>query len=193
MAVLDYSYKAVGGFLAFMCFFQLLEMLRKIRRVLIFTQMLGSAVTLFYMPLMTGVAFSSTAFLLFGSTINNFSSIVISYLVVNQYFIKPQALFHSLTESHPYIGPWFVFCLGFCINFFIVNFFIVFLNEAYSSIINKIRLLTYKKRQKSKLEYVYEFLGFQTTSFHDSHEDTEREDPTGNKDLIVRNKRLFYN
>ena len=110
----------------------------KIRRLLVFIRLLYSTVTLFYMPLMTGMAFAFLASLLFCRTNENFRSFGLTYLMINQYFIKPRAIYVSLTENHPYLGPYFVFFLGFCINFFMVNFFIVFINEAYSSIQNQV-------------------------------------------------------
>ncbi|GFO05631.1 polycystin-2 [Plakobranchus ocellatus] len=190
VAVLDYMYTIFGGFLAFLCIFQIFYMLSKIRRLLVFIRLLVQTVTLFYMPLVIGLAFASLSFLLFGSTTPSFANLSDSYLVINQYFIKPQAIYYALTDSHPYIGPWFVFCLGFCINFFMVNFFIVFLNEAYSSILNQIRIDTYKVREKTKLEYVYEFLGIQSTIVFDIEEDLILKDKEKDRDFLKDIKRL---
>ncbi|KAK3793062.1 hypothetical protein RRG08_016570 [Elysia crispata] len=164
MAALDYCYKAAGGFLAFTCIFQMFDMLSAIRRLVIFIQLLKTTITLFFMPLVTGFAYAILAYLMFGKTIETFSNLKFCYLMVNQYFIKPQAIYHSLTESHPYLGPMFVFILGICVNFFVLNFFIAFLNEAYITIIKRISILKYKEREKTKWEYVYEFLGIESTA-----------------------------
>ncbi|GFN82983.1 hypothetical protein PoB_000948900 [Plakobranchus ocellatus] len=163
LAALDYVRRVAGGFLAFICIFQIFEMLRKIRRLLVFMRLLISVFMLFYMPLIAGTAFAIMALILFGPTSENFSQFVTSYLTINQYFVKPRAIYHVLLENNPFFGPWFVFLLGLCINFFILNFFIAFLNEAYSLVKNKIRLQAYKVREKTRLEYVYEFLGIQST------------------------------
>ncbi|GFN82976.1 polycystin 2 [Plakobranchus ocellatus] len=163
LAALDYYYRAACGSLAFLCIFQIFEMLRKIRRLLVFMRLLLTVLMLFYMPLIVGVAFATLAYLLFGNNNYNFSNLVSSYLMINQYFVRPRAIYNSLVVDNPIIGPCFVFLLGMCINFFILNFFIVFLNEAYSSLKNKIRVHAYKILEKTKLEYVYEFLGIKST------------------------------
>ena len=126
------------------CFFHPFLFPSAIRRLVIFIQLLKTTITLFFMPLVTGFAYAILAYLMFGKTIETFSNLKFCYLMVNQYFIKPQAIYHSLTESHPYLGPMFVFILGICVNFFVLNFFIAFLNEAYITIIKRVKKLTAK-------------------------------------------------
>ncbi|GFR62131.1 polycystin-2 [Elysia marginata] len=190
-ANLDLVCKSAGGFLIFTCIFQIFDMLSKIRRLLIFIRLLKSALYLFLMPLVTGLAFAFLANMLFGKTIENFSNLSISFLVINQYFIKPQAIYETLTAVHPYLGPYYVFALGFTINFFVVTFFISFLNEAYSSIINQIRIQKYKTQEKTKLEYVYEFLGIQSTINWDREEELKFLERDNEKDLIKNIKQLL--
>ncbi|KAK3735764.1 hypothetical protein RRG08_036812 [Elysia crispata] len=190
MAMMDYLYTVAGGFLAFVCISQIFVMLSKIRRLLVFIRLLYSAVTLFYMPLIVGMGFAFLSNNLFGKTNENFSSFAVSYLMINQYFIKPRAIYESLTEAHPYIGPYFVFFLGFCINLFMLNFFIAFLNEAYSSIQNQVRIESYKVREKTKLEYVYEFLGIQSTITWDIEDDIITRDKAKDRDFMADIKRL---
>ncbi|RUS78425.1 hypothetical protein EGW08_013799 [Elysia chlorotica] len=190
MAVVDYLYTIAGGFLAFVCIFQIFVMLSKIKRLLVFIRLLISAVTLFYMPLIVGLAFAFLSYILFGKTTEEFSSFGISYLMVTQYFIKPIAIYERLVEAHPYVGPSFVFLLGFCINFFMVNFFIVFLNEAYSSIQNQVRIESYKVKDKTRLEYVYEFLGIQSTITWDVDEGMLNRDKAIDRDFLSDIKRL---
>lgn len=190
MAMLDYVYAITGGFLAFVCIFQIFVMLSKIRRLLVFLRLLISCVTLFYMPLATATAFAFLSHMLFGKTNENFSSLPISYLMINQYFIKPRAIYEALTDNHPYIGPFFYFLLGFCINFFMVNFFIVFLNEAYSSIQNQVRIESYKVREKTRLEYVYEFLGISSTITWDIADDEMLKERARDRDYLKDIKSL---
>ncbi|GFO06833.1 polycystin-2 [Plakobranchus ocellatus] len=104
-------------------------------------RLLISVFMLFYMPLIVVMAFASLALILFGKTSETFSHLLTSYLTINQYFVKPRAIYNTLQESSPFIGPWFVFLLGLCINFFMLNFFIVFLNEAYSFVMNKVAVI----------------------------------------------------
>lgn len=159
VAVMDYMYTMVGGLLAMICLFQIFSMLSKIRRLAIFNRLVLEAVKLFYIPLLGGAAFGVLAFLLFSATNENFSNIETSYLMVNQYLIKPHAIYKDLTNNNPYIGPVFVFVLGVNINLFLLNVFVAFINEAYSSVRNHLRIERYKVRDKTKMEYVKEFLG----------------------------------
>ncbi|RUS71614.1 hypothetical protein EGW08_020625 [Elysia chlorotica] len=192
LAILDQIYRTTGGFLAFTCIFQMFTMLSKIKRLLVFIQLLRTTFTLFFMPLLTGMAFAFLATMLFGSTTENFSTFSISYLMVNQYFIKPRAIYHSLTSMYPYLGPVFVFLLGFTINFFMVNFFIAFLNEAYSRILAQFRFLKYKRREKTRLEYVYEFLGMESRVSQTTEDEKELQDLANDKMLFSQMKPFYY-
>ncbi|RUS70872.1 hypothetical protein EGW08_021366 [Elysia chlorotica] len=176
MAILDYVYTNVGGILAFFCFFEILNMLSKIRRLVVFMRLVINAVRLFYMPLMSGIAFTFLSTMLFGSTNENFSAFGISYLMVNQYFIKPRAIYRQLTDNHPYVGPVFYFLMGMMISLFLLNFFVAFINEAYSSIHNKVRVASYKIRDKTKMEYVYEFLGMESRKMSDIEDDKQQQE-----------------
>ncbi|RUS75766.1 hypothetical protein EGW08_016471, partial [Elysia chlorotica] len=137
MALFDYWFFATGGILAFLCIFQMLYMLSKIRRLTIFMSLTIKTVKLFYMPLLVGVAFTFLSSILFGSTTGQFSSFGLSYLMVNQYYVKPINIYADLTANHPYTGPWFYFVMGMTISIFMFNMFIAFLNEAYSAIQNQ--------------------------------------------------------
>ncbi|GFO32542.1 receptor for egg jelly 4 [Plakobranchus ocellatus] len=199
LAALDYVYRIAGGFLAFLCIFQIFEMLklasllRKIRRLLVFMRLLISVFMLFYMPLIVGVAFAILAFIMFGTASETFSDLLTSYLTINQYFVKPRAIYKTLLENSPFFGPWFVFILGLCINFFILNFFIVFLNEAYSFVMNKIRSQAYKVLEKTRLEYVYEFLGIQSTIKWDIDLTTLAQERELDRDFMADVKRFAAN
>ncbi|GFN89504.1 polycystic kidney disease and receptor for egg jelly-related protein [Plakobranchus ocellatus] len=190
LAALDYVYRIAGGFLAFLCIFQIFEMLKKIRRLLVFMRLLVSVFMLFCMPLIAGVAFAILALILFGHISENFSQFVTSCLTISQYFVKPRAIYHTLLENNPLIGPWFVFILGLCINFFILSLFIAFLNEAYSFVKNQIRLQSYKVRAKTKLEYVYEFLGIQSTIKWDIDKTTLAQERELDRDFMADVKRF---
>ncbi|KAK3735042.1 hypothetical protein RRG08_001832 [Elysia crispata] len=148
------------------------------------------AVKLFYMPMLAGLAFTFLSNILFSSTNENFSGFWLSYLMVNQYFIKPRAIYRELTDNHPFIGPLFYFLMGMMISLFFLNFFIAFLNEAYSSIHNQVRIESYKIREKTKMEYVYEFLGIESKITYDPQDDLRRKEREMDKDFMVELKRL---
>ncbi|RUS87708.1 hypothetical protein EGW08_004549 [Elysia chlorotica] len=145
------------------------------------------------MPMATGCAFSMLALSLFGPTIENFYTIKASYLMVNQYFIKPQKIYDNLSDSHPYLGPGFVFFLGLTVNLFVLNFFIAFLNEAYLAIITRIKILNYNKREKTKLEYAYEFLGITDTMNQDNEEENKFRDYAEQREFIEAMRRILGN
>ncbi|KAK3785267.1 hypothetical protein RRG08_036803 [Elysia crispata] len=100
-------------------------------------RMVLMAVKLFYMPVLSGMAFTFLSNILFCSTNENFSGFGLSYLMVNQYFIKPRAIYRELTANHPYVGPLFYFMMGMMISLFLFDVFLAFLNETYSSIHNQ--------------------------------------------------------
>lgn len=191
MAVLDYQFSVVGGVLGFICIFDVFLKLSKIRRLLIFIKLLKSVLVLFWMPLLVGTAFACLAQLLFSKTHPNFVYFGTGFLTITQYFVKPRPIYASLTVVHPYAAPCFYFVLGVCINFFMLNFFIVFLNEAYSAILNKVRLSTYKLKEKTKLEYVYEFLGIKSTITWDEEGDLLRQERDIDRDFLKDVKRLM--
>ncbi|GFO32525.1 hypothetical protein PoB_005903000 [Plakobranchus ocellatus] len=193
MAAMDELFKIGCGFLAFTCIFQILVMLSKIRRLLVFIRLLQMALYLFFMPLVTGMGFTFLAFLWFGSGNDFFSNFRTSYLNVNQYFIKPRAIYHVLNDNNPYLGPTFLGLLGFVVCFFVVNFFIVFLNEAYTFILLQIRIENYKVREKTKLEIIYEFLGIQTITVWDDEEDLLYQEKAEERKFIVDIKKLRGN
>ncbi|KAK3735770.1 hypothetical protein RRG08_036818 [Elysia crispata] len=190
MAVMDYVFTVTAGFLVFLCIFQLFHMLSKIRRLVVFMRLVLMAVKLFYMPVLSGMAFTFLSNILFCSTNENFSGFGLSYLMVNQYFIKPRAIYRELTANHPYVGPLFYFMMGMMISLFLFNIFLAFLNEAYSSIHNQVSLERYKVREKSRLEYVYDFLGIKTRTKRDEHDDLQLVDRENDRNLLSFVKRL---
>ncbi|GFR59007.1 polycystic kidney disease 2 [Elysia marginata] len=190
VAVMDYIYTVAGGVLAFLCIFQILNMLSKIRRLVIFMRLVFEAVKLFSMPVVGGMAFTFLSRIIFGSTNRFFADYGSSYLMINQYFVKPRAIYHDLQDNHPYLGPLFVFTLGVNINIFLLNFFIAILNEAYSSIKNQVRIESYKIRDKTTMEYVYEFLGIKNKIIFDVTDDMLLVEREREKDLVAEIKHL---
>ncbi|RUS91405.1 hypothetical protein EGW08_000835 [Elysia chlorotica] len=169
VAILDEMFYIFNGVLTCVCVCQIFDMLRLIRRVRSFIRMVLSTIGLFYFPVMMGVSFAMLSTLLFGNTSMDFSTLKKSYLTANQYLIKPPVIYYRLHQNHPYLGPYYVLFLGFINMFIVVNFFIVFLSEAYTTIKKQMRMDMYKFRDKTKLEYLFEFLGIQL--YRDTEED----------------------
>ena len=109
-----------------------------IGRVRVFIRMAKTTVSLFYFLLIAGTMFTLSSTNLFGSTSRDFSTLKLSYLTVNQYFIRPPAIYSRVSLNHPYLGPVFVFLLGFTVIFFVITFFIAFLSDSYSEIQNQV-------------------------------------------------------
>ncbi|RUS80458.1 hypothetical protein EGW08_011774 [Elysia chlorotica] len=190
MACYDYTFNVSGGVLGCLCIVDIFRMLSKIRRLLTFLRLLRSASIRLGLPVLALLAFTALSYVLFSSTQPAFSTVGLSFMTVTQYFIKPQKLAKSLAETHPFVGPWYLFFLGFWVNFCVVNFFIAFLNETYSSVLNQVRIATYKLRDRTKLEYMYEFLGMRSTLMWDMETDLLMQDETDDRDLLVDMKRL---
>ncbi|GFO32515.1 hypothetical protein PoB_005902000 [Plakobranchus ocellatus] len=193
LGVFDRVVKAACGILMFTCIFQLLYMLSKIRRLLVFIRLLGSAMYLFFMPLIWGISFTLLSYIWFGPTNENFATLKTSYLMVNQYFVKPRPMYDTLNENTPIQGKIFVYAIGFLATFFVTKFFIAILNEAYTIIKKQIRFSYYKVRQQSKFEYLCEFLGLQSTAVWDSEEDRMLLENANDRAFIAHIKSLQGN
>ncbi|KAK3748110.1 hypothetical protein RRG08_040591 [Elysia crispata] len=190
VAMLDHIFIVTGGALTCVCVFQIFDMLRMIRRIRSFIKMVLSTMSVFYYPVMMGGGFALLSTLLFGNTSTDFSTLTHSYLTVNQYLIKPPAIYHRLTDNHSYLGPAFVVVLGFSTIFIIVNFFIVFLNEAYSTIKKQMRLDLYKIQDKTKMEYLYDFLGIQINKASEEEDKRLMQITAVDRSLLAFIKRL---
>lgn len=82
------------------------------------------------------LAYTQMAFLLFGSTLDPYSSFFRSLRAVLEMLLGGEMFFFQLKSSERILGPLFVFVYMFTMTMIVLNMFIAILNESYTEVID---------------------------------------------------------
>ncbi|XP_059146545.1 uncharacterized protein LOC131934524 [Physella acuta] len=140
--VSDIAYKITSSscVLALTVFLKVILQTRNIGSLLIFLELVPPVLAITYIPFLAIMAFSSTGYLLF-SDFSDFRSVTsstytVTGLLLNQDVIPP------LTGLYRIWGPLFIGTSMSILNYVIVNYYIILLNEKYSRICEAVRIKT---------------------------------------------------
>lgn len=124
--------------LSFLTFIVTIKFLRVIRFNRHVCQMIGTLarslnplVSFFTVFMAATLAYTQLAFLLFGSTLDQYSSFFNSLRAVLQMLLGGKIFFYELKSTNGLLGPLFVFLYMFTMTMILLNMFIAILNESY--------------------------------------------------------------
>ena len=124
--------------LSFLTFIVTIKFLRVIRFNRHVCQMIGTLarslnplVSFFIVFMAATLAYAQLAFLLFGSTLDQYSSFFNSLRAVLQMLLGGKIFFYELKSADGLLGPLFVFLYTFTMTMILLNMFIAILNESY--------------------------------------------------------------
>lgn len=128
--------------LSFLIFIVTMKFLRLIRFNHHVCQMMGTLsravnpLLSFFMVFVAAVlAYTQMAFLLFGSTMDQYSSFFNSLRAVLQMLLGGKMFFYDLKATDSLLGPLFVFLYMFTMSMILLNMFLAILNESYIEVI----------------------------------------------------------
>ena len=128
--------------LSFLIFIVTMKFLRLIRFNRHVCQMMGTLarsinplVSFLIVFVAAVLAYTQLAFLLFGSTLDPYSSFFNSMRAVMQMLLGGEMFFYKLKAIEGLLGPLFVFLYMFTMTFILLNMFIAILNESYFEVV----------------------------------------------------------
>ena len=128
--------------LSFLIFIVTMKFLRLIRFNRHVCQMMGTLarsvnplVSFFIVFVAAVLAYTQMAFLLFGSTLDPYSSFFDSLRAVLQMLLGGKMFFYELKSTDSLLGPLFVFLYMFTMTLILLNMFLAILNESYTEVV----------------------------------------------------------